>query len=739
MSTRFYITGMGIVSPLGVGCRETAAALKMQRQGLSPLTLFPVAHNPALPVGQIALPDQETPLPRTHRLAVMAAGEAMQGQAGPPCAIVLGTTTGGMLRTERLLKQDCRNPEAYRFHAPHTVTRKVADHLNCRGPNLTVSTACASAITSLHLALRLVKRGTAQRVLVGGVDSLSRLTYYGFSALQLIDPQGARPFDVDRQGMSVAEAAAFILIEGASHPPAGAIGELLGSGLSCDAFHVTRPHPQGRGALEAMTAALAHAGLAPADIRFLHLHGTGTPDNDAAEARAVSDLFGAESHPPCASIKGATGHGLAAAGAVGVVAALLGFEHDFMPANAGCRNPDPHLPVTPLPAMRPGRFDNALVNAFGFGGNNGSVVMGRTVRAPLSKSIAPVPGPLKMAVKAYACRTGGGDRNATLAALNRGDTCAGLLAGNQLERTLSPKQLRRLKRLPRIVSGLAADILLCDPEPPPPDGMVFATAWGALTETYDFLTRLFAQGERFPSPTDFVGSVHNAPAGVVAMRHNITGANITTTGGVRSFEQAFQSACLCSSDERPNWLLICADEHHDQFSPLLDSHVSTAHHKPADGGGAFYLSSCCDGPETATMELLHYGRRIREKKPVDVDRRIQDEAEQISEALNRSGGPSMVAAVLVGGDPDWELLAEKQMAHFQQATGISGPYINYRHWLGNFPTVNAVAVAAALQFLDQGHIPGALAGNRADVGIDKPAIVVLNLGERITLFKLVTC
>ena len=212
MKPRFFITGMGIVSPLGVGCRDTVAALISERRCLAPLTHFSVDNDPALPVGQVAQLAHDDTLPRTHRLALTAAREAMQDQTRPPGAVIVGTTTGGMLRTENLLKAGNRNPAAYKLHAPHTVSGLIADRLNCNGVNLTLSTACASAITAIHLALRMLGCGAVRRVLVGGADSLSRLTYYGFSALQLIDPKGARPLDRDRRGMSVAESAAFVLI-----------------------------------------------------------------------------------------------------------------------------------------------------------------------------------------------------------------------------------------------------------------------------------------------------------------------------------------------------------------------------------------------------------------------------------------------------------------------------------------------------------------------------------------------
>jgi 3-oxoacyl-[acyl-carrier-protein] synthase-1/3-oxoacyl-[acyl-carrier-protein] synthase II len=731
MTTRVFITGMGIVSPLGCGCDETAAALVAGKCHLEPLSLFPVAHDPALPVGQVENLLRDEKLPRTHQLAITAAQEAMEAQNEPPDAIIVGTTTGGMLHTETLLKSGCTDPSTYQYHAPHTVSGAVADRFNFNGPTFTVSTACASALTALHLAVLMLKSGRARRVLVGGTDALSRLTYYGFSALQLIDPQGARPCDRDRRGMSVAEAAAFLLMEAAEVQPDRALGQVLGSGLSCDAHHVTQPHPQGKGARLAMQAALNDAGLKPNQIDHVSMHGTGTPDNDAAEALAIGDLFGSTPPPYCSSIKGAIGHSLAAVGTVTVVATLLAMRVGFMPATTGCRNLDPALVLEPLTKSKNGPFERALVNAFGFGGNNGSAVIADAAYNALVPPAPTASGTMRMSVIAHTCRTGAGDLGATMQYLENGCRCGGCLANDQLDTSLPIKKQRRLKRLPRMVSGLVADILAGDSLPTPPECLVFGTAWGALTETWDFLTNLFAHGERFPSPIDFVGSVHNAPAGQVAMRHRITGPNITITGGEHSFEQAFQAACLQGAHSSQNTMLISADEYHPDFSPLLDPQTS-ASNRPADGGGAFYLSPHEGDRPAPTIELCYYGQRIRSDNPEDVRRQIRAESMQARRAFANHGD---VAAVLYGGTSAMGGLKRAQLQAFQQEAKLDVSYIDYRQWLGHFPTVNAAAVSVALRFLSKGRITGMLSPEN-DVIIGDKTVLVLTLGDRITLFVL---
>jgi len=349
---RVYITGMGIVSPLGHGISKTCDALQKSLSGIGPLTLFPTASNQSIPVGEITDLTGNEELPRTHQLARLAAEQAMANAKEAPDAVVMGVTTGGLLKTEHLIKKQVRDPKLYRWHATGSVAGDIARKYRCSGPALTVSTACSSGTAALKIALEMLRSGSVKRVLAGGADSLCRLTYYGFNVLQLMDPNGARPLDEDRQGMSVGEGAAMLLLE--TDDPGHAVAEILGAGLSCDAYHPATPHPRGKGALAAMQAALSDAGITKSDIEYINLHGTGTIDNDISEARAIHTLFGPQK-PLLSSVKGACGHSLAAAGAIEAVVSAICISRSFAPANVGCRHPDPKLKLAPLmrPSQRP--------------------------------------------------------------------------------------------------------------------------------------------------------------------------------------------------------------------------------------------------------------------------------------------------------------------------------------------------------------------------------------------------
>jgi len=215
---------------------------------------------------------------------------------------------------------------------------------------------------------------------VGGVDTLCLTTLYGFNSLQLLSRAPCRPYDAARDGISIGEAAAFFLLERLPGSPDREAVALLGAGESSDAWHMSAPHPEGRGARAAMESALAAAGLEPGAIDYLNLHGTGTQSNDAAEDKAVTALFGTAL--PCNSTKGMTGHALGAAGAVEAMACILAIRAGFIPPGVGTRNIDPTLKARYDIRGGAALVTRAMSNSFGFGGSNCSLVFGRPGEAP---------------------------------------------------------------------------------------------------------------------------------------------------------------------------------------------------------------------------------------------------------------------------------------------------------------------------------------------------------------------
>ncbi|MCF8095815.1 MAG: beta-ketoacyl-[acyl-carrier-protein] synthase family protein [Desulfobacteraceae bacterium] len=710
-----YITGIGMITALGRGWRQTAKALRSNQTGIGPLTLFsPTA---SLPVGEIKQEFKDSKLPRTHQIARAATEDALNDCGGKiPDAVIIGVTTGGMPGTETQLKSKIKDPQSYRYHAAGSVAEYIAGLCQCSGPVFTVSTACSSGAAAVALGIGLLKTGLAGSVIAGGADALCRMTYYGFNALQLLSPTGAKPFEQDRDGMSLSEGAAMLFFESAPMVPQNAKAEMLGFGLSCDAYHAAAPHPEGLGAHHAMENAMQASGLEPGEIDYINLHGTGTISNDAAEAKAINSMFSG-SPPPLSSTKGALGHSLAAAGAIELAISAGIISEGLVPANYGTRAPDPELGIHPQAEPETRSIRTVISNSFGFGGNNAALALGRPGDRAEDSDLNPLP----MAVMGNSCITGLGKTAAATKAFMRADTCKGMLALSEISSDLPPRAVRRLKRLPRLALCLASDALKSAEIDSAPSAVFFSTGWGALTETNDFLTRLFENQERFSSPMDFVGSVHNAPAGEIAMMFGATGPNITMTGGDYSFEQALISASVLGDSTGNPFLVIGADECHQRLSPLFDLSVSeTGIH--VDGGGGL----CLKKSETGLLVTPVF------YSPADT------KGNTIKSLIKRLGGPDAVksrfGALFAGIPAHCRRTGEKQVEMFQNITGCSAPIIDYRKYTGEFASASAAAVSLAAACVQQNRIPPQ-PGQKQSGSLDPGGVLVLGTGKYLTAIE----
>jgi 3-oxoacyl-[acyl-carrier-protein] synthase-1 len=392
----FLLSHLTATTCLGRGLAPTRAALESVVGGLKRCD-FETVHLDTW-IGEVADVDAVR-LPtavarhdcRNNRLAMLGLeadgfGDAVRASVSRignrRLGVVLGTSTAGILQTELAYRR--RDPQTGALpadfiyattHNTDSVAGFVRDYFGLEGPAVVVSTACSSSAKVFAAAARMIACGLIDAALVGGVDSLCLTTLYGFGSLELTSPKPCRPYDGERNGISIGEGAAFALLEPAPSSPAADAVLLLGAGESSDAYHMSSPHPEGLGARLAMERALADAGLKTADIDYINLHGTATPSNDAAEGKAVVALFG--NTVPCSSIKGATGHTLGAAGAVEVVACALALRHGFMPGSANTEQLDPTIPIDYLLATRSAPIERVLSNSFGFGGSNCSLVLGR--------------------------------------------------------------------------------------------------------------------------------------------------------------------------------------------------------------------------------------------------------------------------------------------------------------------------------------------------------------------------
>jgi 3-oxoacyl-[acyl-carrier-protein] synthase-1/3-oxoacyl-[acyl-carrier-protein] synthase II len=719
---RVFITGMGIISSLGQGVGRHVDSLKKNCSGIKPLELFTPSPGNVFPAGEIPDFKQTLNVPRTHELAFLAAQEALSTTRVVPDSIILGTTTGGMSWTEELLKKNEKDADQYKYHATSSVAEFLASVLRCSGLVLTITTACSSGAVALKLAYELLSCGKANCVLAGGADALCRLTYYGFHSLQLIDPSGARPLDRDRNGMTVAEGSAILILEAGESNPDNAIAELLGGGLSCDAYHPAAPDPEGKGALAAMRKALQDAGISPSDVEYINLHGTGTRDNDLAEAKAIHSLFGKDI-PLLSSVKGATGHSLGASGAIESVICAAAIRKGLIPANTGCINPDPALNLKPVLAPREQKVETVLSNSFGFGGNNACLVLSDPCAKYERRKHA---GSFEFEVLGYACITGAGDMEQTLKSLNERKSCSGTLPLANLTNKLPTREVRRLKRLPRLALALAMEAFESSGLSQTPSSIFFSTSWGPLSETYNFLTKLYESTEQFTSPAEFIGSVHNAPAGQVAMMLKATGANITTTGGDYSFEQSLLAASLivCESDDIV--LVMGADEHHPLLSPLLDQSVRISSN-PSDGGGALMIRKT---EKKAGLRITLIFFENSRNNP-SVVQSLVHRLGQSHEVRSKYG------AIFVGMPAGERANCEKQISEIISAANLHCPIIDFRKFTGEFGSATASAAALAVRLVRNGKIPGILSGG-VERSLNGKGILLLGLGSFLTAIEVLT-
>lgn len=391
MQQPLFLSAFTATSALGQGLAATLSALQQGRSGLrandfeaAPIDTW-IGRVDGIEQEKIpsALADYDC---RNNRLAqiglrqdgfIDAVERAKTAYGAQRIAVILGTSTSGCLETELAFRAHKKNgawPASMRFQHQHnlySLADFVRRSLAVTGPGHVISTACSSSAKVFASASRWLRQGLCDAVVVGGVDTLSLSTLYGFTSLELTSKEPCRPWDAQRNGISIGEAAGFALLEKTETSELA----LLGYGESSDAYHMSTPHPQGLGAAQAMRAALLRAELTPQQIDYINLHGTGTASNDASEDAAVLAVFGDE--VPCSSTKSATGHTLGAAGIMEAVISALCLRHSLIPGSAHTQQIDPQLGADFALRNRAAPLRRVLSNSFGFGGNNCSLLLAR--------------------------------------------------------------------------------------------------------------------------------------------------------------------------------------------------------------------------------------------------------------------------------------------------------------------------------------------------------------------------
>ncbi|MEZ5706654.1 MAG: beta-ketoacyl-ACP synthase [Burkholderiaceae bacterium] len=406
LSTPVSVTAYTATSALGSGMMAHASAVKAHKSGLQNLMAHAMASSrPTIGVtekletwvGQVAGLDAALPGHWSHwdcrnnRLAWMglqadgfaaAVRDAARRHGTHRVAVILGSSTASIGATEAAYRQLASEgvfpPQpngSHHLHTLHSLAMFVQEALGLTGPCTTVSTACSSSAKTFASGARLLALDLADAVVVGGVDTLCGSVIFGFNALQLVSPEPCRPFDRQRRGINLGEAAGFALLE------RGRNGlRLLGTGESSDAYHLSAPQPSGHGALTALDQALRNAGVDAAQIDFLHAHGTATPKNDAIEAQVIARRFPARTR--VSSTKGFTGHALGAAGALGAAFCLHALETGVMPGTVGTQSAETGIDLQLLLEPTEQAVRTAACHAFGFGGSNCVLVFGQAEGNP---------------------------------------------------------------------------------------------------------------------------------------------------------------------------------------------------------------------------------------------------------------------------------------------------------------------------------------------------------------------
>ncbi|WP_213951254.1 beta-ketoacyl-ACP synthase II [Tepidanaerobacter syntrophicus] len=408
MNKRIVVTGMGVVSPVGIGINKFWNSLIGGKSGIDKITAFNAEDLPSKIAGEVRDFNPEDYIDRKElkrldrftQFAVAATKMAFEdaqldlSKIDPTrVGVILGSGIGGANTWEEqhtiLLEKGPRRVSP--FFIPMMIINmasgQTAMAFNLKGPNFTVVTACASGTNAIGEAFRVLQRGDADIIVSGGTEaSITMLSLAGFSSMKALSTRNdeptkaSRPFDRDRDGFVIGEGAGIVILEtleSALSRNARIYGEIVGYGSTADAYHLTQPAPEGEGASRAMMASILDAGLKPEDVDYINAHGTSTPLNDKFETMAIKNTFGKHAYElAVSSTKSMTGHLLGAAGAIEFIAATLAVYNDEIPPTINHENPDPECDLNYVPNKSIKRQVNvALSNSMGFGGQNASVVV----------------------------------------------------------------------------------------------------------------------------------------------------------------------------------------------------------------------------------------------------------------------------------------------------------------------------------------------------------------------------
>ena len=392
------ITGMGILSSIGNSVEENFDSLRNEKLAITRIENITTVHADVIKVGEIKKTNQElidelqltadNNFSRTALIGTLAAKQAVENAGISSInefrtGLISATSVGGMDMTEKHYYDYFTNPELIKYIGCHDggdVAEKIANELGLKGMVTTISTACSSAANAIMLGARLIKNGKLDRVIVGGTDALAKFTINGFKTLMILSDGYNKPFDNNRKGLNLGEAAAFLVLESdeiVKKQNKKVLARVSGYGNANDAFHQTASSENGDGAFLAMKKAFEVSGLKPSEIDYINVHGTATPNNDLSEGRAILRIYQDEKVPDFSSTKPFTGHTLAAAAAIEAVYSVLAIQNGIVYPNLNFETPMEEFDLQPLTTLKNKNIEHVLSNSFGFGGNCSTLIFSK--------------------------------------------------------------------------------------------------------------------------------------------------------------------------------------------------------------------------------------------------------------------------------------------------------------------------------------------------------------------------
>ncbi len=811
------ITGMGVVSAIGLGKAQTLEALLANRSGVGPLKYLKTEHK-EFPVGEVKLTNaemcerlgiaQEAITTRTALMGMMALGEALEEaqltpEMLPKVGFISGTTVGGMDMSEQFYLDFIHSEAHKEYIAAHdcgNCTEMTANHFGKFAFTTTLSTACSSAANAIILGANMIRCGDADIVVVGGSECITKFHLNGFNSLMILDTEPCRPFDATRHGLNLGEGAAYLVLESAeSAKRRGVTAQALlsGYGNACDAFHQTASSPEGEGAYRAMSEALALAGLQPSEIDYINAHGTGTPNNDASESHAMMRLFG-ENVPPVSSTKPFTGHTTSASGSIEAVFCILALQNGFLPVNL---NWSQAMEDGIVPVSQPTKkaLKHVLCNAFGFGGNDSSVLISATARlrdcATRDENDSQAYGRLRVkpamtffddvfpkgviagkdpqspehnGVFILSAKQISLQQPLTEAWMQEPiayDVPFARSIDPSFKEYVSPIEARRMGKIMKRALATSKEALK-EAGLDTVDAIITGTGYGCVENTEFFLDALSNDGEQMLKPTYFMQSTHNTISSLVAIQTKNHGYNVTYAHKGISFDSALQDAWWQLQLGKIDTALVGG---HDEMT-------ETFYHILKKGGMMGQDDEMCG--ESAVSVVLS-----KAVEPVETP--LHNES-----ALRQAQGPQLLTAALhhceERSNPEtkplckltgFQLLHQPTMTTLQEnianllqnagktladidfiLTGISGnhgndeaylkearllfgdkPLLKYKHLFGESFTSSGLGLYVAAQCLKAGRVPASLFVNPKEDCDELPKCILLynrSDGKNVSLILL---